>query len=274
MGHGTAEDMIEHFVLATADLDLTKLQQISMDGPNVNWKFHRLYQQKLLDEHENTLLDIGSCGLHIVNAAFKHGGLESGWDIQKLLSSLHYLFNDVPARREDYTNATGSDVFPLKFCSHRWVENVPVAERALLIWDNMKKYVQKVEAKAYTSPTTASYDTVKKFAADVLTVAKLSCFISIAKQVTPFLTQYQSDRPLVPFLGDDLSSLLKSLMKRFMKRELLVDISVGRLVQLDPQEKNNFIVYSQLDIGFGAEQELKKLLSSKKISLFVCIVIY
>jgi hypothetical protein len=61
MGHGTAEDMIKHFVFAMADLDLTKLQQISMDGPNVNWKFHRLYRQNLLDYHENTLLDKGSC---------------------------------------------------------------------------------------------------------------------------------------------------------------------------------------------------------------------
>ena len=45
-----------------------------------------------------------------------------------------YLFVDAPARREDYETITKSTVYPLLFCATRWLEDVPVAERAIQIW--------------------------------------------------------------------------------------------------------------------------------------------
>ena len=33
--------------------------------------------------------------------------------------------------------------FPLKFCATRWIENVAVAQRALEVYENLKKYVAK-----------------------------------------------------------------------------------------------------------------------------------
>ena len=38
LGHTTAKDLKKKFEEATEQLDLKKLIQISMDGPNVNWK--------------------------------------------------------------------------------------------------------------------------------------------------------------------------------------------------------------------------------------------
>ncbi|XP_054860741.1 uncharacterized protein LOC129347435 [Amphiprion ocellaris] len=46
MGHGTAEDLLRHFKEGAKDLDRRKLLSISMDGPNVNWKFLELLQQE------------------------------------------------------------------------------------------------------------------------------------------------------------------------------------------------------------------------------------
>ena len=46
------------------------------------------------------------------------------------------IFDKSPSRPADYeriTSASKSD-FPLRFCSHRWVENDVVAKKALSIW--------------------------------------------------------------------------------------------------------------------------------------------
>ena len=74
---------------------------------------------------------MGSCGLHTVHNSFKTGAKKSGWNVSSFLSSLYYLYKDSPARREDYRKVSSSTVLPLKFVSHRWLENVPVTERAL-----------------------------------------------------------------------------------------------------------------------------------------------
>jgi len=39
MGHAKADDMVTFIETATSDLDLSDLLQLSMDGPNVIWKF-------------------------------------------------------------------------------------------------------------------------------------------------------------------------------------------------------------------------------------------
>jgi len=38
-----------------------------MEGPNVNWKFLEQFQSELKRNSNITLLNVGSCGLHVVN---------------------------------------------------------------------------------------------------------------------------------------------------------------------------------------------------------------
>ena len=50
-----------------------------MDGPTVNLKF---YSEIVQDRQENmvhSLVDIGSCSLHIVHGSFKTGAEKTGW---------------------------------------------------------------------------------------------------------------------------------------------------------------------------------------------------
>mgnify|MGYP002803938598 FL=1 len=56
---------------------------------------------------------------------------------------------------------------------------------------------------------------------DPLLDVKINFFISTAKEVTLFLTVYQTDRVMVPLLCDDLFQMLKSLMARVIKRDVL-----------------------------------------------------
>ena len=122
LGHATADDVLAKLLSSLDGLNRKHMVQLSMDGPSVNWKVYDTLQQRLKTDADVTLLNIGSCGLHQVHGAFKSGCDASGWDVEKFLSSLYWLFKDTPARREDYVATTDSSLFPQKFCSHRWLE--------------------------------------------------------------------------------------------------------------------------------------------------------
>ena len=231
MGHATADEMMEHFDSCTEGVDKNKLIQISMDRPNVNWKFHREVQSKLTNETGKSLIMVGSCGLHIMYGAFNDGSDASTWPIQKLLVSLYMLFKDTPARREDYVTATGSHKFALKLCPHRWAENVRVAERAIEIWPHVKAYV-KITEKSVPNPATTSYDAVVSCTKDPLIIVKLLCFISIAKLDTPFLVEYQTDKPMMPFIASDLHRVLSG-------NEISINIENNRLFIFHPTDTKN-----------------------------------
>ena len=61
MGHPTAADMLTHFKHGMALLNPITFVQISIDGPNVNWKFyHNLFQERK-GEQLPDLLNIACC---------------------------------------------------------------------------------------------------------------------------------------------------------------------------------------------------------------------
>lgn len=55
---------------------------------------------------------------------------------------------------------------------------------------------------------------------------------SIFKQVTPFLVQYQTDKPMLPFMGEDVYQLLKGLMDRFIKEKTMKEAALSKLKSL------------------------------------------
>ena len=116
------------------------------------------------------------------------------------LTSVRWLFKDSPARREDYTSVTGSNSFPLDFCRHRWLENVPVVEQALEIIPFVVQYITAAKSGKVTEPKNKSFENVQQSVKDLLLTAKLNFFLMIAKEIQPFLTKYQADKPLLPFL--------------------------------------------------------------------------
>jgi hypothetical protein len=120
LGHATALDMLTAFK-EDFDLNLMNIYQLSMDGPHVNWRLYELLQEDIKSEtnRDCSLLNLGSCGLHIMHNAFKSGFDATKWEIEKLLQSMYTLFKDAPARRDDFETWTENKVFPLKFCTHR-----------------------------------------------------------------------------------------------------------------------------------------------------------
>ena len=117
LGHGTARDLEVKFREGLSGLVLAKLIQVSIYGPSVNWKFLETLQTSLHpDDTDPQLLDLGSCGLHVIHGAFQTGHKAADWAINDMLRGLYGLFKDSPARRADYMELTGNKVFPKKFC--------------------------------------------------------------------------------------------------------------------------------------------------------------
>ena len=69
LGRTTAEDLLAHFKLGMKDLNMKKMVHISMDGPNVNWKFLDLLKKDFWDDECPRFLEYGSCGLHVIHGA-------------------------------------------------------------------------------------------------------------------------------------------------------------------------------------------------------------
>lgn len=108
------------------------------------WTINKL---QVSDADVTKLLELGSCSLHTVHGALPSRLQKSGWELDRLLQALFYLFDRAPARQEDYTVNTKSQVFSLQFCSTGWFEDMSVAERAIGIWPDVVKYVTEMQMK-------------------------------------------------------------------------------------------------------------------------------
>ena len=267
MGHGTAKDLLKHILLALDDLSLKQVLQLSMDGPNVNWSLYNKVNQTLKDDHGAGTLCVGSCGLHVLHNSFKAGVEDSGWEVHNFLDALYILFDSVPARREDYVSVTSeianSGKFPLKWCPHRWLENESVAQRAIEMLNPLKEYMKAIDKGKAKNPGTKSSDRVRKFVRDPLCEAKLACFVSVARQIEPFLKFYQTDSVVIPYLSEDLEALLKKILRRFVN--VSVDLPVHDLIAIDLDSSDTF-PNSKVDIGFVAEKLTSDLVKRKKVS--------
>ena len=269
MGHTAATDLLHHLKCSLSKFSNRKLLQISMDGPRVNWKLLSLLceDREKDDADLPKLLNIGSCGLHVVHGAFYTGCRTTDWNIDGILRALYYLFEDSPARREDYTSVTESTVFPLNFCATRWVEDDRVAQRALEIWPNVQKYIKEVlKWSKSKQPTSASFATIAKATKDALLPAKLQVFVYISKVLKPFLVKYQTDEPMIMFLAEDLFDMCGMLMQKFVKKDVLdLADTMSKLANLKVLDKENHKAASDVDIGFAAKGTLAKLTKPKVI---------
>ena len=106
-----------------------------MDGPNVNWKMIDLIKEEKreFDSEKPALLNIGSCGHHVLHGAYKTTLSTTDWKLDKVLKACYSIFKKSPVRRADYLRGNdlldshdGKDtvyLFPVKYFGHRWLEN-------------------------------------------------------------------------------------------------------------------------------------------------------
>ena len=271
-GHGRECDLLKEFNILTSKLDKSKVYHISMDGPNVNHSFLRALRRDWSQNLIHQLIDIGTCNLHIVSGAFKTGAEKTNWNIHKTLKGSWQIFHEAPARREDYTKLTSSSDFPMFFSATRWVENEEPATRLIKIWPNITKLwtwwlQQKPASKQPTYLQTKSILNVKAAVEDDLTTTKLSFFCFVASKLQLFLVKYQTDNPMIPFLYEDLTSLVRDLMKIIIKKEVLENALSGKkLLAVNLYAEESLLPIKDIDMGFSTEHKLRQFLQKDKIS--------
>ena len=69
-------------------LQAKNIIQVRIDGPSVKLKFYGELRKGVNADYGTTLINIGSCGLHVVRNIFKRGMDATGWQVCLFLSSL------------------------------------------------------------------------------------------------------------------------------------------------------------------------------------------
>ena len=79
-------------------LDEKTMIMLSMDGPNTNWEVLNKVKDHRNKNDLPQIMDVGSCGLHVVHGAFNSGVKATGWQLEKIMKNMWKLFNDSPPR--------------------------------------------------------------------------------------------------------------------------------------------------------------------------------
>lgn len=259
LGRATAQDLLDSFIVGIQPLNQNNILQVSMDGPNVNLSFMKKLQDRMKEDNPDgkKLINIGVCGLHVVNGAIGTGMLAVKWYVNDFLRDAYYILNDSPARRAEYIELTGKTVFPLKHCTTRWLENVPSVDRLLEIFDDVKKFVES--RKNLNTKPLKNVSTQLK---DIFLKCKLAFFKNISLECVPFLRKFQTSDPLAPFLFSELQIVVRNLLERFVKHEKM-PLTVSSLFTLDLQDKKNLRDLKNIDIGFQTKRFLKETKASE-----------
>ncbi|KAK3740401.1 hypothetical protein QZH41_009469, partial [Actinostola sp. cb2023] len=138
--------------------------------------------------HLPSLIELGTCGLHTFHRAFQTGAKETDWNLDRYLLKEYKLFKDSPARREDYVNYTGVDIFPSKFCNHRWLENLPVANKSLTLLPHVRQYCKQAALDKTEPKKHEGYQYV----------SKLCQYRHFVKSKAPFLDMFGTGFPTIP----------------------------------------------------------------------------
>ena len=102
------------------------------------------------------------------------------------------------------------------------IEDQPVAERAASIWKHFTKVVHYWEGLCKSlRPANKSYETLVKHYRDPLVPMKLQFFAFIAGILKPYLTIFQTNRPMVPFMCDELMKILDLLLHLIFRKKAL-----------------------------------------------------
>ena len=133
----------------------------------------------------------------------------------------------------------------------------------------LKCYLKAVVQKKVPNPGTKTFETVRAFCGDVLQEAKLACFVSVSKLIEPFLTLYQTDKVMMPFLCEDLENLVKKIMRRYLKVDKKV--SAMQLLAMDLDSSENQLENANIEVGYVAGQTISKNKISQRVAMQSCM---
>ena len=109
---------------------------------------------------------------------------------------------------------------------------------------------KRVESKELPKPANKSYEVGSNVVHNKLNIAVIVFFCSVPSILQPFLLNFQTDKPMVPFLDVDLFSVFKTLMRKFIKPEVCDSTQTSiKLLRIDVNDKSNQVNYKKINIG-------------------------
>ena len=264
------EKLVEHFYefVQKVGLDINYMLHLGMDGPNVNKKFQSLLLESPYLEN-TTFLDIGTCPLHIVHNAFRKGVSSLRFNVDQFALDINFFFKLSASRRAAYQKISEvTDIVAehaLKHSTTRWVTLRRVLVRLIEQYENLKQYFLvflpfKSTFKS-TVQGTARY-TRKKVLEDESTLQYLSFVFFFATDSEMFLTKFQSTKPLIHSLYEEMEKLLWNAMSKFVKSKHLSNQTddgtirktpVTELLELDMYNKKKMKPIKMIHIGTKAK---------------------
>ena len=126
-----------------------------------------------------------------------------------------------------------------RFCSTRWFEEESVASRAIEIWESIFKVIkyQQVLSASKRPKQNKSYETLVKHYLDRVMLAKFHFFKFVASIFKNYLTSFQTDNPMLPFLSEAVEKIMRRLMNMFVKEVLEEANTAYNLIKLDVSKK-------------------------------------
>ena len=114
----------------------------------------------------------------------------------------------------------------------RWVESKRAATLLIDIWENIKKVYAFWESMPKSKrPSSKSYLYVQESLDDELIIAKLQFFVYVAGIVEPFLTAFQSDKPMIPYFYFYLKSIIKQLLGIIVEPKIIDSCKTGKKIK-------------------------------------------
>ena len=98
-------------------------------------------------------MNTGSCGLHVLHGCFGTAVKKTNCYLEASLNSFYNNIKGTPGRRVDYLELNGlnemhnqkcSCFFSMKYCDHRWLENIPIIDWVIKVLPKLKVYSNKI----------------------------------------------------------------------------------------------------------------------------------
>lgn len=192
---GDGDTLFKYLIssLDSNNLSLKQILTLAIDGPNVNKKVMRLFQEKLKDLNHKSLINIGSCSIHTVHNAYLKGLDSLFLDVSDFIIKIYYFFHHKDLRWSNYEKIQNDLKLPghkfEKHVSTRWLTIGPAAERILEQYSGLEEYFLKfIPIKDSSTAKKQSYSDILQYLKD----PSLKCILHFTSYVAHMFVVFEN----------------------------------------------------------------------------------
>ncbi|XP_067136817.1 uncharacterized protein [Centruroides vittatus] len=286
LGRADAETLHTYIIKAIddANLSLHKLLMIGSDGPNVNQKVLRLFKEDVLGIRKKSLVDIGTCTIHIIHNTYLKALHELGEDASELIVAVYRFFDGWPARWESYEAVQEKLKLPkhrfIKHSTTRWLTFHVAASRLIEQWEGITYYFLKyIPLSKQSIMASALYRSISCLLKIPSMKAEVLQGISSAEIFTKYTSFFQREEPLIHLLYSKLWDLLLKLVTRILKVDILKLVFQSKSAMpdsnvLNPKklfDKTNLLPLEEIICSAEVANELSKISQKDQLHFRSCL---